>query len=238
MSYEYARTNGSYGGLSMYHGLGDGKGKGKGKGPGHGGLMPFSKDGGRRESPFSSLITPSKARSQSLEQRSVQTAQRAERAEQRGERALTAGRDTAAQFWMGRSQQLEAKSERQADKAQQLRLPYTDVPLVPKGIVKQADEALYDTPVKIADQVAPLPPESTPTPTTAAPTVTAQVPITLPLMPPPLLYATGMPRPPQMPGGPPPMVMAQPRPFMGGRISPANAAAATAALAASYFLFF
>lgn len=248
--YEISRTNGSYGGLSAYHGLGDGKGKGhgdKGRGRGPGGLAPFSKDGGSsasRGSPFAPFMMPSAARSQIMEQRSIQTAQRAERVEQRGESALTAGRDSSAQNLMALANRLDTKSNTQAGKAQQLRLPYTDLPLMPKGLIKQADVNLYDTPVKIADQLAPLPEDGAPVPTTAPATTPARLPITLPLMPPPLLLAPGVPGP-QMVGPPmagPPMIDPRSgparRPFMGGRISPANAAAATAALAASYFLFF
>lgn len=190
---------------------------------------------------------------QKFDQRAIQSMRQSEKFEQQGEKAFTAGRDNAAQNMMSMAERFEAKAGRQAETAQRLRLPYTDVPLVPKAVVAQANKSMWDTPVKVADQAAPMPeipppmPETTPTPSTASLTAPAAVPTTLPLTPPPLLLP---PRPPMMMGPPmgygpgpqmpgPPMLGPGPaRPFMGGRISPANAAAATAALAASYFLFF
>jgi len=245
--YEISRTNGSYGGLSTYHGLGDGRDR-KGdrrrdwhKGERYKGGEYKSKKRGK-ESPFIPLLLPSPQKARMLEQKSIYSAQRAEQFERRGEQALTAGRDVLAQNLMDQGEHFQEKSERQAARAQASRLPYTDVPRMPKGILKQADIDLYDTPERIADQTAPMPEAimgplapTTPTlPTTAPRTVLIpprflRPPIMGPQMGPQML------RPPMgAPQGPSPQ---GPRMLMG-RISPANAAAATAALAASYFLFF
>lgn len=244
--YHYSRTNGQYGGLGTYYGLGGGKGKGKGgrdwfaRTPARALHTPpgFAKGQKGPAAPFMPM-TP-----EVLTQRSIQAGKKAEFFEDRAQTALSAGKDQKAAAMMAQANFFQAKSDKLENRAENLRLPYTDLPMMPKGIEKKADEALFDTPLQIADQAAPLPPpDVTPTPTTASLTAPAVVPTTLPMTPPPLLLPAPMPGmpmmgPPPAPGPMAPMMMPPPQRRLPGGISPTTAATAAAAVAASYFLFF
>ena len=256
MSYEISGTNGNYGGLSSYHGLGNGGRRGRDRERGE---RPRWGARGRGRSGQESTVSPTPAtlstpppeeKANILEMRSVQAGRSAEQTEQQAGQALATGQDNAAQQLMARATDLQERSIFDQDRSRQLRLPYANVPMVPKAIEAQANVALTDTPLKIADQTAPT---MAPVPTTAAATTPATVPATIPMLPSPLLlappgYRVGYPMmgPPRMaapmgPAGPMPM---GPRPMMGpprtpgwtGGMTP-NVTTAAAALAAAYFLF-
>lgn len=218
--YEVSRTNGSYSGLSLYHGLGDGRG---------GGRRRDDWQKWRKKAPPPPLQRPmptlsSQAQADILQQKSIMTGQKAAALEKQGGAALAAGYDKLAKGLLAKAEKLQHKSAKQATKAEMVRLPYTNDPMVPQAIQAMADKAAFENPIAIADQQAPMPGSAMPLPG----------PLSLPMphrvvMPP--VWVPGRPIGSPLP---PPQYFAPPPP---APISHANLATAAAALAAGYFLF-
>ncbi|RJR09565.1 hypothetical protein C4588_04775 [Candidatus Parcubacteria bacterium] len=239
--YEFSKTNGQYGGLSYYYGLGgrdkDRRGR---KADSAASLVRRPTPEGDQSAKRMPAPIPieKKGVAEILQSKAIQLAKRSEAFEKRGEADLARGRDTAAAALLKRAEIMADKSKR--DEALAKKIPYkAEQILMPKALMKDS----FSTAVANAGPVTDT--GDTGIPVTSAPTVPVLMKTTLPLTPPPILLPPAPMGPGYGPGYGPPMMgppMSRPRmmPTMttprGPTVTP-NMAATAAALAAGYLFF-